>query len=287
MAPPRAQDREVRHFLYPLNPAAEEGYVLIGANGDEVPASYAGFLKSLDYAKPDEWGLATGHRKVRTGDMVWAYFVKPDGAIRAVGRVREAPHWNSSWDRWAVWVAWDKALTERLAKHPISYDEYQQRVQGAVNEANARTLGVLSSWLQGNQPASSRQRDIAVGFVTQEVEARLGQREFRSHLMKVYGNKCAITSCGVESVLQAAHIRGVRDGGDHAVSNGLLLRADIHNLFDRGLIWIAADLTIRTAHELAGTEYAQYEGRDVRVPALVRDRPSKASLRRHRSVHDR
>jgi len=277
----------IRHFLYPLNPESEEGYVFIGTDGAEVPTSYVGFLKSLDYRKPDEWGLATGHRKLRTGDMVWAYFVKPDGAIRAVGHALEAPHWNSKWDRWAVWIAWDRALTERLVKQPIRYEEYQQRVQGAVNEANARTLAVLSSWLEGNQSASSRQRDIAVGFVTQEVETRLGQRDFRSHLMKAYGNQCAVTGCGVETVLQAAHIRGVRDGGDHAVSNGLLLRADIHNLFDRGLIWIAADLTIHIASELKATEYARYEGRDVRAPSVDRDRPSRSSLRRHRSLHGR
>ncbi|MFN3256976.1 MAG: HNH endonuclease [Ilumatobacter sp.] len=285
MASTKAQDSAVRHFLYPLNPGAE--YVFIGADGEEVPTSYAEFRKSLDYAEAAEWGLATGHRKVRARDLMWAYFAKPEGAIRAVGRVREDPHWNSNWGRWAIWIDWDRTLTERLAKDPIRYEEYGQRVQAAVNEANARTLVVLGRWLDANQSTRSRTSDTAVTFVAREVEARLGQREFRSNLMKAYDNRCAITGCEVETVLQAAHIRGVRDGGDHGVANGLLLRADIHNLFDRGLIWIDADLKTRVAPELKGSEYAQYDGRKLLRPTVVRDRPSKSSLRRHRLIHGR
>jgi hypothetical protein len=52
--------------------------------------------------------------------------------------------------------------------------------------------------------------------------------------LRAYGGKCAISGCSEAGVLQAAQILAVRKGGGHALHNGLLLRADLHNLFDLG-----------------------------------------------------
>ena len=95
----KPDEQVLRHFIYPLNPMSAAGYVFVGERGEERPTSYQGFRDGLDFRKPDEWGLATGYLKVRGGDMVWAYYAKPDGAIRAVGRISESPHWNDDWNR--------------------------------------------------------------------------------------------------------------------------------------------------------------------------------------------
>jgi hypothetical protein len=57
--------------------------------------------------------------------------------------------------------------------------------------------------------------------------------EFRAALMKAYRGRCAISGCDVSHVLQAAHIDPVARGGRDDIGNGLLPRADLHNLFDK------------------------------------------------------
>lgn len=75
--------------------------------------------------------------------------------------------------------------------------------------------------------------------IKQMVAIRQGQSNFRNELLAAYGGQCALTGCRVEEVLQAAHIKGYL-GHDETnyVTNGLLLRADIHTLFDLGIIKI-------------------------------------------------
>jgi putative restriction endonuclease len=65
---------------------------------------------------------------------------------------------------------------------------------------------------------------------------RVGQQAFKALVQDVYGLRCAITGDKVVPVVQAAHIRPVTDAGENRVDNGLLLRSDVHTLFDRGYL---------------------------------------------------
>ncbi len=69
-----------------------------------------------------------------------------------------------------------------------------------------------------------------------QIEARRGQPEFRKNLLKAYKYKCAITGCDAEEALEAAHIVPYSEEENYDLENGLLLRADIHTLFDLRLI---------------------------------------------------
>ena len=85
-----------------------------------------------------------------------------------------------------------------------------------------------------------------------EIEQRRGQKKFRDALLKAYEQKCAITGCNVEEALEAAHIASYRESRLNHVTNGLLLRSDIHTLFDLGLISInPANHKIEIADKLA------------------------------------
>jgi putative restriction endonuclease len=66
------------------------------------------------------------------------------------------------------------------------------------------------------------------------IAARRGQAAFRAALIDAYGGRCSITGCDAVEALEAAHISPYK--GDHTndVTNGLLLRADLHTLFDLG-----------------------------------------------------
>jgi hypothetical protein len=101
--------------------------------------------------------------------------------------------------------------------------------------------------------------------VQREIVQRKGQEEFRGKLIERYGGRCVVTGCSVEAALDAAHIFPYRGESSNHLDNGLLLRADIHKLFDRGFLWVDADLRIRVARELAGSEYSALDGRRIEV----------------------
>ena len=113
---------------------------------------------------------------------------------------------------------------------------------------------------------------------------RDGQAEFRSRIIEAYGC-CAVTGCADEAVLQAAHIIPYVDSRSHLIINGICLRADIHLLFDRGLLIIGIDYTIAIAPEVQTPAYRDLEGCKLRVPGNPKLQPDKALLRsRHRYI---
>lgn len=67
---------------------------------------------------------------------------------------------------------------------------------------------------------------------------RLGQRAFQGVVLDAYGYGCAVTGDKIRPVLQAAHIRPLPLGGEHRLDNRLLLRSDVHTLFDRAYLGV-------------------------------------------------
>ena len=103
------------------------------------------------------------------------------------------------------------------------------------------------------------------------VRLRRGQAAFREKLIAAYGSKCLFTGCEVIAVLEAAHIKPYRGTRDHAVENGLLLRADIHTLFDLNLVAInPVSLTIEVDERLRGTSYQDLKARKLQLPGGTR-----------------
>lgn len=115
------------------------------------------------------------------------------------------------------------------------------------------------------------------------VVMRPGQSEFRIKLLRAYECRCAITGCGVDTVLEAAHIIPYRNAASDHIGNGLLLRADIHKLFDAGMVTVdETTMQVVVSPTLAGTEYERYQGSQLRLPKAPSFRPSCEALNRHR-----
>jgi len=84
----------------------------------------------------------------------------------------------------------------------------------------------------------------------QTVRPSLGQGTFRIAVTSAYG-ACAVSGEHSLPALEAAHVRPYADGGMHALPNGLLLRADIHRLYDAGYVTVTPDFRFRVSHDLA------------------------------------
>ena len=110
---------------------------------------------------------------------------------------------------------------------------------------------------------------------------RQGQSKFRSELLKAYGGQCAITDCDAEAALEAAHIFPYRGNDTNHVKNGLLLRADIHTLFDLNLISIEPNTSkVVVSSSLLNTCYKELNGKPLKSPKDYAS-PSPEAIARH------
>ena len=132
-------------------------------------------------------------------------------------------------------------------------------VQGKTYDLDTGTGQELALALEERLTARatvSTQRIVAEGVVSRMfsdpvlARRRLGQGGFRILVTDTYERKCAVTGEHTLPVLQAAHIKPVSQGGEHLVNNGLLLRSDVHTLFDRGYVTVTPDLKFRVSRRL-------------------------------------
>ena len=120
--------------------------------------------------------------------------------------------------------------------------------------------------------------------IAASIAGRRGQQEFRRKLLDLY-KRCLITGCDAEEVMEAAHVQPYSEAGTFEVSNGLLLRADIHTLFDFGFITIdTADMTVVTAEALKHTVYAEFNGKKLQFPNGSENAPDRKALYDHRQA---
>jgi HNH endonuclease len=125
----------------------------------------------------------------------------------------------------------------------------------------------------------------------QLVRPRLGQGAFRLAVTDAYGRACAVTGEHSLPVLDSAHIQPYAEGGPHEVSNGLLLRTDLHRLYDRGYVTVTADFEFKVSDALRDEydngkvyyelEQAAGERRKIRTPASETERPNRELLAWH------
>ncbi len=124
----------------------------------------------------------------------------------------------------------------------------------------------------------SRERVLA------SIVRRQGQPKFRRQVKTAYQGRCAISGCSIESILDAAHIYPYLGEPTNHVTNGLLLRTDLHTLFDLGLITIDPQkLTVLVADSLCDSCYAELHGQAISIPLEERYSPSRDALEKHRN----
>ncbi|MBR5678891.1 MAG: HNH endonuclease [Paludibacteraceae bacterium] len=112
----------------------------------------------------------------------------------------------------------------------------------------------------------------------QNVTQREGQAQFHTDVSRAYGHKCCISGEGTPELLQAAHIQDYINQASHDIQNGLLLRIDLHTLFDNGLLAIDTDYMVHVSPLVESEEYRKYDGKRIALPGDVNQYPSKEAL---------
>jgi HNH endonuclease len=173
---------------------------------------------------------------------------------------------------------------------PVPASWHPNIVQGktyALDEVEGRALWrAAQDALQGAPVDAIAEPAARFGEPTL-VRPRLGQGSFRVLVTDAYDRRCAVTKERTLPVLEAAHIRPYADGGEHRIDNGLLLRRDLHTLFDRGYVTVSPDLRFEVSRRLKedfenGHEYYEMHGRELWLPVAAGERPRAEYLAWHR-----
>lgn len=118
------------------------------------------------------------------------------------------------------------------------------------------------------------------------IRPRLGQGAFRVSVTEAYHRACAVTEEHSLPALEAAHIRPFAKEGPHEVCNGLLLRADIHRLFEQGYMTVTPDYRLEVSDRLRadyhnGKSYYPLRGKRISLPGLEAEQPTRELLEWH------
>lgn len=279
----------VTNWLYPIKPGG--GAFFRNAAGMQTPVSAEAFWRHAGDPKllVDDWTLKSGFRIMLPDDLLWIYAGVPTKAIIGLGRVVAV---YEAADGRKVDIVWDREICSKLKQDPIPLSAIGAPPQ-LTHRCSAQAQSAIEEWVRKNSVASrlkteDESEELPEGDARVRVNAaivrRQGQPEFRKALMEAYKGTCAISGCKVPDVLEAAHIRPFMGIDSNRVTNGLLLRADIHTLFDRHLISITGGYTIKVHRSLKDTEYAQFDGQPINKPPAANQHPSREHLKAHRNA---
>ena len=123
------------------------------------------------------------------------------------------------------------------------------------------------------------EEQIHEDYVMTPIRRRRGQGKFRNSLLKVYNNSCAISSVSEPAVLEACHIIPYTGTHSNSISNGIILRADLHTLFDLNLLKINSKYKVEIDPSIKDKKYRSLDGENIFLPTKKGDRPDKSALK--------
>lgn len=180
------------------------------------------------------------------------------------------------------WSSGDKQLLQATsfgAKYPSPVSPKRKDSYTPVDERPEHNEVDLEKALSASGAATANNQ---VSRVLREIAVRRGQSSFRSQLLKLYRESCAVTNWDSRVTLEAAHIVPVSEDGNNDVTNGILLRSDIHTLFDLNCLAIdPKNWKIALSPLVKNTKYSELHGRTINLPASLADYPSKSRLLNH------
>jgi putative restriction endonuclease len=177
---------------------------------------------------------------------------------------------------------WAKSGIQRGKTYDLSAGEGNR----ILRECMERATGGLHYWNIDAEPQVVAENVARYGAAV-EVHPRLGQGLFSLAVRDAYHAACAVTGEHSLPALEAAHIRPYGLGGQHRVDNGLLLRSDLHRLYDRGYVTVTPDYVFRVGDSLRdefknGRSYYGLDSQKIAIPDRELWRPNRELLEWHR-----
>lgn len=238
---------------------------------------YVRFSILPTYLAWDAFGLKNGTQSLsQLNDRIWRYRARGNGQQENpdIGCIiLTEPFFFEENDWVAVPANWSNNIVR--GKTYTTDDVFGARLYEQVTDRLQRSYAEVQ---QENQ------------FARHLTNHRLGQGAFRVGVTEAYQKRCAITGEKTLPVLEAAHIKPYGDDGPHLISNGILLRSDVHTLFDNGYITITPDYHVEVSRRLHedygnGKNYYRFHGGTLAtLPKQLTELPSKDYLEWHNNT---
>lgn len=264
---------------------------------------------------PEHWGIAhdagywdmTSHHKIELGDTV--YFWQSRGSLVSQCTATTSAYPISStdkqpWDDTGVRTYRARFEFDCLSQDPSSQPRWQElrdqwgydyypRLRAFEDPLEEQVLAQYFSTAPIAAPYRDAEREAEMkrlGFdnrtyAMRSIAQRQGQQAFRSRLVGAYGRQCAVTGTTAVAVLEAAHIARYLGPQSNRTDNGLLLRADIHTLFDLHQLTVTPDYVVRVDPRLADT-YDEFDGVELGLPEEPSEHPVPELLAAHNAECD-
>lgn len=233
---------------------------------------YSGAIRGL---------LTTLANSYRLTDIALDQITDLDEFIEIAERVSDTPEFASS---------------NKTGKHMYSaalqkYSAFLESIKDLIPEASGPWAAELASVAKesGTYPVFDPTNQVdARAKVLKEVVLRQGQTRFRTGLINAYEARCAFTQCAVLPTLEAAHITPYLGAATNRTENGLLLRADVHTLWDLGLVAIHPESNlICVAASILDDGYRALQGKSPFEPKSVLSKPSYAALQQQWGIFNK
>jgi putative restriction endonuclease len=247
---------------------------------------------------PDNFIVGGGifaHASLLPVSLAWEAFETRNGAVSLQEmRSRIAKYRRATDDRQADYqigcrILEEPFFLERGQWIPVPSSWSANIVVGktySTDEVDGRFLWDAIHEGMGARPLGLEEDAISRFGTPTLIKPRLGQGTFRVAVTDAYHRRCAVTGERTLPVLEAAHIRPYSNGGTHEISNGLLLRSDLHKLFDRGYVSVSPDGRLEVSRRIKeefenGRYYYGLHGTSVSLPQQPELRPAREALSWH------
>jgi putative restriction endonuclease len=232
------------------------------------------------------------HFTMLPASFAWSAFGEKNGAASE----QELRSRVEKYRRVSAGIAEDYLICCILLQQPFFFDRADWIPVPSWARSIVRGKGYSTDQPDGAQLWGKVQRILHAGRIQAEPLAaeprfgdptmilpRLGQGAFRVIVTDGYDRRCALTRSHVLHVLEAAHIKPYSVGGTHQPTNGILLRQDVHTLFDRGYLTVTPEYQVEISKRLKeefdnGKEYYALHGAQIHLPQPPHLRPSQESL---------
>lgn len=208
--------------------------------------TYSSYNEKGNKRKIYKWFL-----EVKPGDLVVGYVTVPQQEVVAICKITKGLHQTSHGEE----IEFEKI--EQLAR-PVAYKTLQASLdlencepllnnQGSLHKLTEREFKVIYSLASGDSTISDIEKvksDKTISKTTARslIDARIGQGKYGWNVREVWKHQCAVTGSITKQALEASHIKRWADSNNKErldPNNGLLLTANMHKLFDAGLISFA------------------------------------------------
>jgi hypothetical protein len=227
------------------------------------------------------WRQASAGKKARYVDADWDAILNIDTeSLLQVSKIDEGHDPQVNWKTQSSGIAIPLPVARRIealwSRHVADVRGNNKAKALSPEDELASIESALSDegYFDALDPKDERHRQ------RREIVQRRGQPEFRRKLLVAYGGRCAVTGCDVADALEAAHIMPYKGAKSHHVTNGVLLRADIHTLFDLNLIGIDPhSMKIVLSQQVQQSSYAETDGSCIHEPEAESQRINNQALR--------